>query len=110
MLDGYAQLVFHLEPTGDDRYHLNFTYAFKNFHGVGAETGLTYRAVGTTVATINHLVEPPYPYEEMYEARQRVVSQGSREDQVLRGTSHYTVNAKGDVTVDRYVDVSLECV
>ncbi len=86
--------------------HATFTLVPINVRGVGLTSGITYKAVGGERDTFTSAANGAFTanFTSMF----NLVSQGSTDNLQAFTTSHFTVNANGDVVVDR-VDFRAEC-
>lgn len=75
--------------------------------GVGQVTGTEYNLNWPHQVTEN--VKPPFPYTFSRVIANNLVTKGSADNRIFRLVQQFTVNANGDVTVNRS-DLTLECV
>lgn len=74
---------------------------------MGTKSGRTYLLNGASA--FGQSVKPPFPATVTDTVNVRVISKGSSDNQLIKGRMQYTVNANGDVTVDR-MERTAECV
>ena len=86
--------------------HATFTLVPVKVRGVGLTSGITYKAVGGERDTVTSAATGAFTanFTSMFNR----VSQGSTGNLQAFTNSHFTVNANGDVTVDRF-DVRAQC-
>ena len=86
--------------------HGRFTLVPVNVRGVGLTSGITYKAVGGERDTFTSAANGAFTanFTSMF----NLVSQGSTDNLQAFITSHFTVNANGDVTVENF-DFRAEC-
>lgn len=104
-LVGEVQYFSETRDDGAGGYHVNF---HTNFYlkGVGLSSGTQY--IWNTENNGNENVSPPFPAMFSYTRTRHVVAQGKATNQHLTVRQQFTINANGDVTVDRY-EFSLTC-
>ena len=86
--------------------HGRFTLVPVNVRGVGLTSGITYKAVGGERDTFTSAANGAFTFN--YTSMFNLVSQGSTDNLQAFVTNHFTVDANGDVTVERF-DVRAEC-
>ncbi|MEQ9569145.1 MAG: hypothetical protein RLN75_03055 [Longimicrobiales bacterium] len=75
--------------------------------GVGQVSGTEY--VLNWPHHVNENVKPPFPYSFSRVIANNLVTKGNADNRIFRLIQKFTVNANGDVTVDRS-EITLECV
>jgi len=86
--------------------HATFTLVPVKVRGVGLTSGITYKAVGGERDTFTSAANGAFTFN--YTSMFNLVSQGSTDNLQAFVTNHFTVDANGDVTVERF-DVRAEC-
>ncbi|WP_458208122.1 hypothetical protein [Haladaptatus sp. NG-SE-30] len=94
-------------PDGSGGVHITLHFNTQGAETEGTESGRTYLLNGAAAFSQN--VKPPFPVIVTDTVNVRVISQGSADNQLIKGRMHFTVNANGDVTVDR-MEGTAECV
>jgi hypothetical protein len=86
--------------------HGTFTLVPIQVRGVGVTSGITYKAVGGQRDTFTSAANGAFTsnFTSMF----NLISQGSTDNLQIFTTAHFTVNARGEVTVDRF-DSRGEC-
>lgn len=82
-----------------DRFHGTFHMTEQGSSGVGMDTGLPYRFVQTQSESVR--IEGGLPYTGNAIFDRRVISQGSAPNFHLHNVFHFTINANGELVVDR---------
>jgi len=82
-----------------DRFHGTFQMTEQGSSGVGMDTGLPYRFVQSQSESVR--IEGGLPYTGNAIFDRRVISQGSAPNFHLHNVFHFTINANGELVVDR---------
>ena len=82
-----------------DRFHGTFQMTEQGSSGVGMDTGLPYRFVQSQSESVR--IEGGLPYTGNAIFDRRVISQGSAPNFHLHSVFHFTINANGELVVDR---------
>lgn len=108
-LSGELLFISHITVDASGAIHSAFILVPQDVVGVGAETGVQYRAVGGDREQFYNLdadVGPiTYTNTDMY----NLVSQGGSDNLQVKYTFHATVNANGELTVE-FDHFSAKCV
>jgi hypothetical protein len=107
-LYGPYQIIYKWRegPNGDPHYYLSSQSNWQGVYAVGEQTGTIYRAQYT--ATNQSFAEVALPNQLINVQNLRFISQGSDDNMIGQSTTHFVVNANGEVTVDR-VEIEIEC-
>jgi hypothetical protein len=92
---GRISLSSHFQPIG-------------NWDGVGSVTGDTYQATGVTLQDENSDNITTFPFETTYINNFRWIGPGPGNNVLVHTVAHVTINANGDITVNK-IDTSSEC-
>ena len=103
--DIYVQGTYIIKTTtvldGNGKIHFSSHFNWKAFTGTGAESGDTYVVTQTFSHTYHEFVGEDNPYNDTLIFNFHLVSKGSGDNIQLHGVNHYTINANGEVTVDK---------
>lgn len=106
MVTGRTLMVLQEVVIPGDRFHGTFHMTEQGSSGVGMVTGLQYRFVQTQNEGVR--VEGGLPYTGTAIFDRRVISQGDTPNFYLHNVYHFTINAKGELVVERN-EVSRVC-
>jgi len=106
MVTGRTSMVLQEVVIPGDRFHGTFHMTEQGSSGVGMVTGLSYRFVQTQNEGVR--IEGGLPYTGTAIFDRRVISQGSTSNFYLHNVYHFTVNANGELVVERN-EVSRVC-
>lgn len=102
-VSGELLLMSHTTIDARGGFHSKFTLVPRHVRGVGAVTGIQYKAVGGQRSHFNADADFA-PLNETFTTMFNLVSQGGSDNLQFKGTFHITINAQGEVTsfVDRF--------
>jgi len=99
-LSGELLFIYHVTVDANDAIHSAFILVPQNVVGVGAETGVRYRAVGGDREQFYNLDADVGPITYTNTDMFNLVSQGGSDNFQAKYTFHVTVNANGEITVE----------
>lgn len=102
--EGRAQIDVDMRPDGAGGVHVTLHFNTQGAKTEGVDSGRTYQLNGAAAFSQN--VKPPFPVTLTDTVNVRVVSHGAAENQLIKGRTHLTLNANGDVTVDRLMSTA----
>jgi len=106
MVTGRTEMVLQEVLVPGGKFHGTFHMTEQGSSGVGMITGLQYRFVQTQNEEVR--IEGDLPYEDTAIFDRRVISQGSTPNFYLHNVYHFTINANGELVVERN-EVSRVC-
>jgi hypothetical protein len=106
MVTGRTLMVLQEVVIPGDRFHGTFHMTEQGSSGVGVVTGLQYQFVQTQNEGVR--IEGGLPYTGTAIFDRRVISQGDTPNFYLHNVYHFTINANGDLVVERN-EVSRVC-
>jgi hypothetical protein len=106
MVTGRTKIDLQMVVVPGGRFHGSFHMTEQGSSGVGMSTGLQYRFVQTQNEEVR--IEGDLPYEDTAIFDRRVMSQGSTPNFYLHNVYHLTINANGELVVERN-EVSRVC-
>lgn len=99
MVTGRTRMVLHIAVIPGDRFHGTFHMTEQGTSGVGLVTGQSYQFVQTQNEGVR--IEGGLPYTGTAIFDRRVISQGSTPNFHLHNVYHFTINANGELVVER---------
>lgn len=106
MVTGRTQMVLQTVVIPGGRFHGSFHMTEQGSSGVGMITGLHYRFVQTQNEEVRIVGDLPYEDTAIFD--RRVISQGNTPNFYLHNVYHFTINANGELVVERN-EVSRVC-
>jgi hypothetical protein len=96
VLYGVMHEVYHTTLDGNGGFHAKMHTQPQRLSGTGLTSGDKYQGTGVTQDSFNGKVGETYTFVNNY----RMIGQGPGNNLLIHVTSHYTVNANGDVTAE----------
>jgi hypothetical protein len=103
-LTGELHLISHSAIDAAGGVHLQIHTQLKNIEGWGNTSGTYYRAMGSQKLTSNAKAGSSFSFISSF----RLIGRAQAPDYHVRENTHVTVNANGDVVVDRS-ETSIDC-
>jgi hypothetical protein len=104
VFEGNLHILFTVTADKKGGFHVKSHFQPQGLSGVGSSTGDSYQATGVTQDHYNLKAGETYTSVNNF----RMIGQGPGNNFLIHSTFHYTINAKGELTVE-HDNSSVEC-